>query len=34
MALIALGAVVGLFFYGRWIAQLTRPGAAAAPATG
>ena len=35
MALIALGAVVGLFFYGRWIMTLTRPGAhqAAQPVT-
>ena len=32
MALIAIGSVIGLFFYGRWIAALTRPGATTAPA--
>ena len=33
MAVFAIGAVIGLFFYGRWIAVLTRPGAATVPAT-
>ena len=31
MALIALGAVVGLFFYGRWLAALTGPAGRSAP---
>jgi hypothetical protein len=31
MALIALGAVVGLFFYGRWLAALTGPAGNSAP---